>query len=159
METVTEVRPENPMRTIKLAKVTVHINVGKSGEELERARKVLGDITGQKTCTKQAKQTVKEWGITEGEPANYSTNDTLRLSIPIQKVLNHIKFEKGNYGLVIAGRNLGKSGKIVEFQQGTATRPAMVTIEDPTGSKFDTKVEYTFVVGTDKPAIKLEASQ
>lgn len=95
----------------------------------------------------------------EGEPANYSTNDTLRLSIPAQKVLNHIKFEKGNYALVMAGRNLGKSGKIVELQQGTATRPAMVTIEDPTGNKFDTKVEYTFVVGTDKPAIKLEASQ
>jgi len=95
----------------------------------------------------------------EGEPANYSTNDTLRLSIPTQKILNHIKFEKGNYALVMAGRNLGKSGKIVELQQGTATRPAMVTIEDPTGNKFDTKVEYTFVVGTDKPAIKLEASQ
>jgi len=68
MQTATEVRPENPMRTIKLAKVTVHINVGKSGDELERARKVLGEITGQKTCTKQAKQTVKEWNITEGEP-------------------------------------------------------------------------------------------
>ena len=81
----------------------------------------------------------------------------MRISIPTQKVLNHIKFEKGNYALVMAGRNLGKSGKIVEFQQGTATRPAMVTIEDSTGSKFDTMVEYTFVVGTDKPAIKLEA--
>jgi large subunit ribosomal protein L5 len=56
------------MRTIRLAKVTVHINVGKSGDELERARKVLTDITGQKTCTKQAKQTVKEWNIREGEP-------------------------------------------------------------------------------------------
>lgn len=85
-----------------------------------------------------------------GEPADYSTNDTLRLSIPTQKVLNHIKFEKGNYALVVAGRNLGKSGKIVELQQGTATRPAMVTIEDSTGGKFDTMVEYTFVVGTDK---------
>lgn len=68
MQTVTEVRPENPMRTMKLAKVTVHINVGKSGEMLEKAIKVLGEITGQKPCTKQAKQTVKEFGITKGEP-------------------------------------------------------------------------------------------
>lgn len=94
---------------------------------------------------------------TEPEATSYSTNDTLRLSVPTQKVLGHIKFEKGNFALVVAGRNLGKNGKIVEFQNGTATRPATVTIEDSTGSKFDTMVEYTFAVGTDKPSIKLEA--
>lgn len=94
----------------------------------------------------------------EGESAVYSTNDTLRISIPTQRVLSHIKFEKGNFAIVIAGRNLGKSGKIVGLQPGTATRPSMVTIEDVTGKKFDTMVDYTFVVGTDKPTIKLEAS-
>jgi small subunit ribosomal protein S4e len=90
--------------------------------------------------------------------APYETNDTLRVSVPTQRILNHIKFEKGNLALVVAGRNAGKSGKIVDLQDGTATRPAMVTIEDHTGSKFDTIVDYTFVVGTDKPAIKLEAA-
>ena len=68
MQTLTEVTPSNPMRTIKLAKVTVHINVGKSGEELEKARKILTEITGHKPCTKQAKKTVKDFGIREGEP-------------------------------------------------------------------------------------------
>jgi len=68
LETATEPTQENPMRTIKLAKVTVHINVGKSGEELEKARKVLDEITGQKSCTKQAKRTIKDFGIREGEP-------------------------------------------------------------------------------------------
>jgi small subunit ribosomal protein S4e len=95
---------------------------------------------------------------TDTQATAFSTNDTLRISIPTQRVLNHIKFEKGNYALVTAGRNLGKSGKIVEMQPATATRPAMVRIEDSTGSKFDTVVDYTFVVGTDKPAIKLEAA-
>jgi len=93
----------------------------------------------------------------QGGEGTYSTNDSLRISIPAQRILNHIKFEKGNFALVVAGRNLGKSGKIIDLQPGTATRPAMVTIEDSTGSKFDTRVDYTFVVGTDKPAIKLEA--
>jgi small subunit ribosomal protein S4e len=92
------------------------------------------------------------------ESTSFSTNDTLRVSIPTQRILNHMKFEKGNYALVTAGRNLGKSGKIVELQSATATRPAMVRIEDDTGNKFDTMVDYTFVVGTDKPTIKLEAS-
>jgi small subunit ribosomal protein S4e len=92
------------------------------------------------------------------ESTAFSTNDTIRISIPTQRVLNRMRFEKGNYALVTAGRNLGKSGKIVELQPGTATRPAMVRIEDETGKKFDTVVDYTFVVGTDKPSIKLEAS-
>jgi small subunit ribosomal protein S4e len=95
---------------------------------------------------------------TDAEASRYSTNDTLRLSIPTQRVLGHIKFEKGNFALVVAGRNLGRTGKIVELQAGTATRPAMVTIENSSGGKIDTMVEYTFVVGTDKPSIKLEAS-
>jgi small subunit ribosomal protein S4e len=95
---------------------------------------------------------------TDAEASGYSTKDTLRLSIPTQRVLGHIKFEKGNFALVVAGRNLGKTGKIVELQQGTATRPAMVTIEDSAGSKFDTMAEYTFVIGTDTSSIKLEAS-
>jgi large subunit ribosomal protein L5 len=68
MQTATETTQENPMRAIKLAKVTVHIGVGKSGEMLEKARKVLGEITGQKPCTKQAKQTIKEFGTQQGEP-------------------------------------------------------------------------------------------
>lgn len=94
----------------------------------------------------------------DAEAAPYETNDTLRVSIPTQRVLNHFKFEKGNLALVVAGRNLGKTGKIVDLQKGTATRPAMVSIEDPTGNKFDTIVDYTFVIGSDKPAIKLEAN-
>lgn len=92
---------------------------------------------------------------TEAESVDYSTNDTLRMSVPTQRVLDRIKFEKGTFALVIAGRNEGKSGKIVELQRGTATRPATVTIEDKTGNRFDTRVDYTFVVGTNEPAIRL----
>ena len=95
---------------------------------------------------------------TDPQSNAFSTNDTLRISIPTQRVLNHIKFDKGNYALVTAGRNIGKSGKIVEFQSATATRPAMVRIEDDAGTKFDTMVDYTFVVGSDKSSIKLEAA-
>jgi large subunit ribosomal protein L5 len=68
METVTQTLPENPMREVRLAKVIVHIGVGKSGEMLEKAKKVLQEITGQKPCTKQAKMTIKEFGTRQGEP-------------------------------------------------------------------------------------------
>jgi len=108
METVTEPTPQpaNPMRSIRLAKVTVHIGVGKSGEELEKARKVLAEITGQKPCTKQAKRTLKDFNIREGEPISCLT--TLRgeqaaafLKRGLEAVSNSLKAssfdENGNF--------------------------------------------------------------
>ena len=100
----------HPMRTITLAKVTVHISVGSSGELLERARKVLGEITGHKPCTKQAKRTVKEFGIREGEPIACLT--TLRgedakafLKRGLEAVSNTLKAssfdERGNFAFGI----------------------------------------------------------
>jgi len=59
---------ESPMRRIKIAKVVVNIGVGKSGEAVERARRVLEQITGQKPSTRKAKKSVREFGIHRGEP-------------------------------------------------------------------------------------------
>jgi large subunit ribosomal protein L5 len=46
----------------------VNVSVGKSGEPLEKASKILEQITGQKPCYRKAKQTVKDFGIRKGEP-------------------------------------------------------------------------------------------
>jgi large subunit ribosomal protein L5 len=59
---------ENPMRRISVAKVVVNIGVGKSGEAVERARKVLEQITGQKPNSRKAKKSVREFGTHRGEP-------------------------------------------------------------------------------------------
>ena len=59
---------ENPMLKPKIEKVVVNINVGKSGEPLEKAVKVLKDLTGQNPCKRKAKQTIREFGIRKGEP-------------------------------------------------------------------------------------------
>jgi large subunit ribosomal protein L5 len=58
----------NPMREIQIEKVMINMSVGQSGEPLERAKKVLAQISNQKVCTRQAKQTVKDFGIRKGEP-------------------------------------------------------------------------------------------
>jgi large subunit ribosomal protein L5 len=59
---------ESPMRRITVGKVVVNIGVGKSGEAVERARKVLEQITGQKPSTRKAKKSVREFGTHRGEP-------------------------------------------------------------------------------------------
>ncbi len=59
---------ENPMRRIKISKVVLNIGVGKSGEPLEKAAKVLEQLTGQKPSFRKAKRTIRDFGIHRKEP-------------------------------------------------------------------------------------------
>jgi len=52
----------------RIEKVTVNISVGKSGEPLEKAAKVLEKLTGQRPCKRKAKKTIRDFGIRKGEP-------------------------------------------------------------------------------------------
>ncbi len=58
----------NPMLKPRIEKVIVNMSVGKSGEPLERATKVLEQLTGQKPCKRKAKKTIRDFGIRKGEP-------------------------------------------------------------------------------------------
>jgi len=58
---------QHPMRRPRIEKVVVNLNVGKSGEPLEKANKVLQEITGQTPVKKKAKKTIRDFGIREGE--------------------------------------------------------------------------------------------
>jgi large subunit ribosomal protein L5 len=56
------------MRKISIGKVVINIGVGKSGEAVERARKVLEQITSQKPSARKAKKSIRDFGTHEGEP-------------------------------------------------------------------------------------------
>ena len=73
---------ESPMLKPKIEKVVVNISVGKSGEPVEKAAKVLKDLTGQNPCKRKAKQTIRNFGIRKGEPIACIV--TLRKQIAIE---------------------------------------------------------------------------
>jgi large subunit ribosomal protein L5 len=58
---------KNPMLKPRIEKVTVNMSVGKSGTPLEQAATILQQLTGQKPSRRQAKKTVREFGIRKGE--------------------------------------------------------------------------------------------
>ncbi len=58
----------NKMLEPRIAKVVVNIGVGTSGERLERAARLLEQLTGQKPSYRRAKRTIKEFDIKKGEP-------------------------------------------------------------------------------------------
>ncbi len=66
----------HPMRKPRLAKVVINFAVGKSGEPLERARKLCELLTQQTPKEGRAKITIKGFGIRKNEPISVYT--TLR---------------------------------------------------------------------------------
>lgn len=59
---------EYKMRQPRIEKVVVNLNIGKSGEPLERAVRVLDELSGQTPYKAKAKKSIRDWGIREGEP-------------------------------------------------------------------------------------------
>lgn len=53
---------------IKVGKVTVNIGVGSSGEELEKAEKLLEKLCGQKPVRTISTKRIPEWGIRKKQP-------------------------------------------------------------------------------------------
>ncbi|NIP62464.1 MAG: 50S ribosomal protein L5 [Nitrosopumilaceae archaeon] len=59
---------ENPMRKIYLQKVVLNMGVGRSGDAIDIAKKALDQISGKKSCSREAKETQRDWGVRKGEP-------------------------------------------------------------------------------------------
>lgn len=89
---------EKPMIIPRIAKVTVNIGVGGASERLEKAVKLLEQLTGQEPSIRRARKTIREFGISRKQPiaavvtlrgqnaleflrrALYAVNNTLKLS-------------------------------------------------------------------------------
>ncbi|AZH26263.1 50S ribosomal protein L5 [Haloplanus aerogenes] len=56
------------MREPRIEKVVVHMGVGEGGRELADAEEILEDVTGQQSVRTQARRTVQEFNIREGDP-------------------------------------------------------------------------------------------
>ena len=59
---------ENRMKSIRVGKVVLNIGLGKSGEAIERGKRVLEQVTGQKPSQRKAKKAIRDFGIHKGEP-------------------------------------------------------------------------------------------
>ena len=102
---------ENPMRALRVEKVTVNIGVGEAGEKLVKAQKVLEMVTGQKSVQTISKTVNRDLGIRVGMPLGCKV--TLRgeaaeaflvraLSIRENKVYSYSFDKEGNMSFGIS---------------------------------------------------------
>jgi large subunit ribosomal protein L5 len=101
---------EQPMLKPRIEKIVVNLNVGKSGEPLEKASKVLKELTNQTPVKKKAKKTIRDFGIREGEPIacvvtlrKQKAIDFLKKVLPVvDNKISRLSFDKqGNFAFGI----------------------------------------------------------
>ncbi len=79
----------------------------------------------------------------------YKTGDSVVIEVPEQKIVEHIKFEKGCHVLIINGKNTGSIGIVEEIKENN------VKIKSK-NNEFETLKKYCLVIGKGGSALKLE---
>ena len=95
---------EPTMKKIYLDKVVLNMGVGKSGDAIEIAKKALNQISGKKSCARNAKETQRDWGIRKGEPIGASV--TIR-GEDAKVLLKRLLESKGN---IVKGKSFDNFG-------------------------------------------------
>lgn len=83
------------------------------------------------------------------ENKEYKVGDTLVLQLPGQQISEHLKLEKGCIAYLFGGKKVGELAKV------DAVLPENVVLKTDSET-FETRKEYVFVVGKDKPVIKIK---
>jgi len=96
--------------------------------------------------------------LPEGAKASdFNTLDTVKVSIPEQEYMKSFPLEKGAYAVVSRGKNIGIEGRILQVEKRYGTHASTVTLEDPEGNRFQTALEYVFVVGKKGSEVSLDS--
>jgi len=84
----------NPMREIRIEKITVNIGIGEAGEKLEKAMKLLKNITGQKAIQTKSKKRIPTWSLRPGLPI--ACKVTLRKKLAEETLIRLLKAVENN---------------------------------------------------------------
>jgi len=129
-------------------------------------RDIISTEAGMKLCRVKSKVKVSgghiQFGFHDGrslldDKLSASCGDTVVIRMPGQAVVDSVKLAKGSTGLIISGERAGQVGRIISVKKGTSTRERMVELSLPSG-ETELPERLIFAVGTDKPAMEVQAA-
>jgi small subunit ribosomal protein S4e len=85
----------------------------------------------------------------------YNTGDSLLIELPSQKIVDHVKMDKGVLSIITGGQNKGDIANVKEIITTRSREPNKVICVKE-GKQFEAIKDYVFVIGKDKPLIKIE---
>ena len=85
---------------------------------------------------------------------DYKTKDTIKISLPDKQILQKLEYKLGNMVMITGGRHSGTVGQIKEITTIRSSKNNVVKISG-IDSDIETIENYVFVIGEDKPVIKL----
>ncbi len=117
-----------------------------------RYRPISAKEAGWKVCRIEGKTTIKggktQLNLHDGrnliveDPKEYNTGDSLKLNLPDQKILEHIRFAEGTRCYLIGGAHVGSTAEVTEYVEKRSSMPNEVQF-----GAFGTVVRNVFAVG------------
>lgn len=161
------------MDVLSLPKMQKHYRMIYTIKKGLRAIPIDENETTEKLCQIKNKTTIKDGLIQlnlhdgrnivlskeENNNSTYSTHDTIKISLPEQKILEKFELKIGTYGFVTSGRWMGRHGAIEEISAHGTKKTKTVTLSTPDGEKIVTLYRYIFVVGDQSPSVTIEGKK
>jgi len=80
--------------------------------------------------------------------------DILKISIPEKEILKTFRFQEGNLAIIMDGKNIGQTGKILKVKKRFGPNASTVSIQNDEEST-ETLYDYTFIIGEKQSEISL----
>ena len=120
-----------------------------------RYRTISADEAGWKICRIEGKTTIKggqtQLNLHDGrniivdDPSQYNTGDSLKLGLPEQSIVEHIRFGEGTRCYLIGGGHVGSTADVKEYIAKRSSMPNEVQFES-----FGTVTRNVFAIGDAK---------
>ncbi len=145
--------PVGLMDVVEMPEINANFRIV-AGRKGLSAEKIGKEETHVKLCRITGKRNIRGGGfqlsLHDGRNVTirknaYKVGDSLLISLPGQDILKHYGFEKGAKGTIIAGKNIGISGKVKDFiVKKNMLEKSTVTIESDK-REIKTLTEYILI--------------
>ncbi|MEM2934479.1 MAG: 30S ribosomal protein S4e [Methanocellales archaeon] len=85
----------------------------------------------------------------------YKTGDSVVLSLPDRKIVQHLPRKPGSLAMIVGGTHSGEFARIKEVKILRSSKPNLVTLTTLDGKEFETIEEHVYIIGDEKPALDL----